>query len=1080
MGIWGIMLLSIVAGAQDYPDHYDSALILMKSDSLAAAGEARQALLGYQSILPIDPEYTRACFHAASMHTYLNETAEAIEFLRRINEIGGMKDNPDLLLLFSALLVMDSSYNEASGLLSQAMAITPDYPPIWYLTARISYAQKRITDAVSELQKAVTLHPDYLVAHAFLGRICLEEGYIVEGHLALIFAVALNPEAGESVQSLPWINVKLSQNYLNKSGRLPQIEGTDQFDEIETVLRNQLPLHPQYQLRCAIDDIHTRNIQALIDYAATHTSNRGFFETMYLPLLKEISVRGYTESFLYYLQQGFRDKLGNKLTSKDKLVKKFEADFVSKDMWSTVAKRTVERDGNLSDVIIFNEDSFPYLKGTVRDGQYEGHFLMTDKFGRKSADLFFKNDKLSGKQQYYFTDGTLKSMLTYVDGVLEGESAVWHPNGNIKERLIMSNGEQSGNSEHFYPLGGPVFGGNVKDKNNMDGPYVLYFPNGLIKEEGTRVADLWQGELRRYTKSGDLEELIQTKDGWFDGNYIMYYNGSTIRTVGQYKEGSHDGAWRSYSASGKVIAGSLFREGILRFDTLFTETGVVTTALAYDLKGELESIHYFDLYGKKIFEEEFSKSVLKRAVQYHANKPPSKFSIADGVLTIRDLDGNAVHSGMVKKGMRVGEWTTFYANGKIENVRNYQNGIIEGKVSEYSDNGLIRSEKFFSQGMRDGRGTYYQPQNKQVAIDYSIKDSGTGPYVTFHEDGSIKSETYLVDGLYQYPIKNYNKDGKLISIFDYTDDFLIRETRFSLSGDTIFQQDYTNLNGEIQGFSSSPDIIVKGNYKNGVLNGLRTLSLNGLTLDKSIFVNDVLHESRIGKYVNDQPRFRNEIYCGKPHGRQVYFHPDGKLNQEYSCAYGSSQGRSNYYYQNDALYRTGTFENGFLEGEVTYSDFHGSPVISLGFTQNMLVYYRPLDERGNLGDKIILDPRDSVRLHTVYPNKNPAFQATYVRSNIHGPLVIYSRDNQICLERNYWHGLIDGHHKEYFPSGKLYVDQTFAMGDQEGSTRYYNEQGQLMLKLEYVEDELHGSFELYSEDKLLETFHYDQGIPGAH
>ena len=87
----------------------------------------------------------------------------------------------------------------------------------------------------------------------------------------------------------------------------------DNFEELETILRNQLPLRKAYKLKTEIDDVIMRQMQAVMEYSLEHKMDNGFFETTYLPWIKDVVAKKQFEGFSYYMLLGLEEKLGKEI-----------------------------------------------------------------------------------------------------------------------------------------------------------------------------------------------------------------------------------------------------------------------------------------------------------------------------------------------------------------------------------------------------------------------------------------------------------------------------------------------------------------------------------------------------------------------------------------------------------------------------------------------------------------------------------------------------------------------------------------------------------------------------------------------
>lgn len=85
----------------------------------------------------------------------------------------------------------------------------------------------------------------------------------------------------------------------------------------------------------------------------------GFFETTYIPFLKDIVQKKQFEGFSYYILLGMEEKIGKKLTSQKKTITSFYDNYLLKDFWANYGKRKLEHFGKEEEVIITYKNNIP-------------------------------------------------------------------------------------------------------------------------------------------------------------------------------------------------------------------------------------------------------------------------------------------------------------------------------------------------------------------------------------------------------------------------------------------------------------------------------------------------------------------------------------------------------------------------------------------------------------------------------------------------------------------------------------------------------------------------------------------------
>ncbi|MEZ5031838.1 MAG: tetratricopeptide repeat protein [Saprospiraceae bacterium] len=1070
-----LLLVGALKGQDNLPVVYNSSEILEKARLAIEDGHLEDALLAYQQILPQDPAYLQAQLDRSQVLNELGRSAEAIHDLHLLYEDQLIKDEPDHLIYLASLYIDDSLYAEAAEVLDKVVALTPNHPYLYFILAQLSYRQHDTKAAFSHLMHSLELHPNHLQAHSFLGRLCLEEGYIIEGYLALLTAIALNPESEISVENVRKLNVRLSNHYLTKTGTLMKTAGTDQFDEIEAVLRNQLPLSAKYQLNCDVDEPVTRNIQALLEYSAMHSLKGGFFERTYMPFLQAIQQGRQGEVFLYYLLGGFKEDIGKKLKAHAKEVLTFDQSFIQKHAWDYLGRRTVMMDGQSTQVSVLYEDGFPFLKGPVNKGVKNGHFWLMNRKGQLTGDLQIREDELDGIQHYYHTNGIRIKEAQWAMGVQSGPVTEFHPNGNVSEVYEVASDQRVGKHAGYYPMGGKAVELTYGPTGEIEGKYVQYFPDGSVKETGQYRNGEAEGVFAIYNEHGDQIERHVLYKGFRHGPDTMYWDGQTIRQVSEYRDGKYDGYGVDWKYQGRKERAWTAKDGILIQDSTFSSNGMPDIVMGFSSKGDLESIQYFDGKGRKYFEEILSKGKLTKGIQYHLMGDPVVSAISNTTIRALDLEGRVVlMQGEVQKGAREGKWEFYHANGEKETTTTFEKGIVHGAQEFFHDNGNLYLSLMKQNGKIHGQRRFIS-FGKTRRIDYFLEDEINGPVLSFGWDGGVSYESWQEGSVYVTPVKLRYPDGKLKIQTDFIGEQPWRFVELSPGGDTLVRFDYTGVQGEVNIPSAHSRLSVFSTMVNGVMHG--SYRIGGISdwVYKATYVNGVLDGMEEVRYPHGTMQRIKHYYNGIEHGRRVTHHPNGALQVESTFVMGEEEGQRNYYYQNGAVMRSIELVGDTYNGEEVWYAFDGHPVVSLGFIDGQLYEYRTLDANGDLGNRIAVHPADSLEIRSYWPNGQLAADLQMIKSNHHGPLRIFNSSGLTCIEREYFNGWMTGRNKEFYDNGQIFLDLPYQTNDRSGEANYYFTSGELMYRIHYDEDELHGPFTVYQNGKAVNEFNFEYG-----
>lgn len=177
---------------------------------------------------------------------------------------------------------------------------------------------------------------------------------------------------------------------------------------------------------------------------------------------------------------------------------------------------------------------------------------------------------------------------------------------------------------------------------------------------------------------------------------------------------------------------------------------------------------------------------------------------------------------------------------------------------------------------------------------------------------------------------------------------------------------------------------------------------------------------------------------GRKHGLYEKWFLDGKLHKKYNYFTGLRHGTSKKWHFNGELYKKSIYTNGKKNG--LYQRWH---------TNGQLNY-----------------------------------ECHYIAGKLHGRCkVFYSSvinnegDTQLCEEKYYSHGKLEGLHKIWYPEGSLQVKCCYSNGKLNGLLEEWHNNGQIFVRCFFSNGEHHGAYDCFDyEGKLVEHFNYIKGL----
>lgn len=155
------------------------------------------------------------------------------------------------------------------------------------------------------------------------------------------------------------------------------------------------------------------------------------------------------------------------------------------------------------------------------------------------------NNKKQGKWIYFFKDSPSKIEKTGVfeDNRKTGVWTTYYSNGNLKSEITYEN-------------------------NRPDGHAKIYYENGKLSEEGIWRGTKWVGEYNFYHENGNKAyEWNFAENGKRSGEQKYFYEDGKLRIQGDWIDGKENGVITEYYEDGNVKSEKYFASGKINTNT---------------------------------------------------------------------------------------------------------------------------------------------------------------------------------------------------------------------------------------------------------------------------------------------------------------------------------------------------------------------------------------------------------------------------------------------------------------------------------------------------------------------------------
>ncbi len=183
---------------------------------------------------------------------------------------------------------------------------------------------------------------------------------------------------------------------------------------------------------------------------------------------------------------------------------------------------------------------------------------------------------------------------------------------------------------------------------------------------------------------------------------------------------------------------------------------------------------------------------------------------------------------------------------------------------DYWDNGNLKSELRYEDGMLNGCSVWYMPNGKpQLEVTYR-NDTMNGLLRRWHENGNLMEESWYKDGVQDSVYREYSLKGILICEGYYVDGMLNGAFHRWYENGQVFQEgQFTDdmMDGSWMLFYSDGNLAAKADFDKGT--GTQ------ISYEQSGYKCLVTH------YVDNER-----------HGKEVYYNPDGRITRVAIYEYG--------------------------------------------------------------------------------------------------------------------------------------------------------------------------------------------------
>jgi antitoxin component YwqK of YwqJK toxin-antitoxin module len=472
--------------------------------------------------------------------------------------------------------------------------------------------------------------------------------------------------------------------------------------------------------------------------------------------------------------------------------------------------------------------------------------------------------------------------------------------------------------------------------------------------------------------------------------------------------------------------------------------------------------------------------------------------LKDGYQIFKYPNGAISSEGLIKNGKPEGFWKSYYVTGVKKSEGRRTSYLLDSIWVFYDQTGDTTEKINYLYGKKNG---WYYKYKKDPSFGLYVwskelfaADSKEGTGYIYFPEGKIKQTFAYNSGKKEGLSKEYDEDGKIITLLEYNNDFLVSRERINRTDKNGLKQgDWKEFypNGGIKSERTYKDDLMHGYYKEYDIRGKLVLTMlydNGAIVKSKVEdepdIEIVNKHDQDGKLIYSGP-YRNKIpvgvhrefgkdgkitnafiyndnglllsegivdEAGKYNGKWKDLFASGKVQAEGQYSDSRRSGQWKFYDTTEKVEQTGSYNNGRPDGLWNWYYGNGSLLKEEEYFQGQRdgasTEYSPTGDiiaQGQYSDGEKNGPWK-------YKTGDISEEGKYITGLRDGIWKFYYSNGKLKFKGNYVQGNPDGQQIFYYDTGKIKEEQYYQMGIREKTWKKYTEDGVLFMVISYKDD----------------------------
>jgi uncharacterized protein len=476
----------------------------------------------------------------------------------------------------------------------------------------------------------------------------------------------------------------------------------------------------------------------------------------------------------------------------------------------------------------------------------------------------------------------------------------------------------------------------------------------------------------------------------------------------------------------------------------------------------------------------------------------SNENLSDGYKIFKYPNGSISSEGLIRNGKPDGFWKTYYVTGVKRSEGKRTNFMLDSIWVFYDQTGDTIEKINYLFGKKNGYYFRYKKEPAEGLFIWSKElfagDIKEGTAYIYFQDGKVNQTINYRDGKKEGLSKEYDKNGNIITLLEYNNDFLVSREKINRTDNKGLKQ------GEWREFYVSGGIKVEKTFKDDQLHGYyKEYDLKGNLVLTMLYENGSIVKSKVedqpdiqvvnrydqsGKLIYNGP-YRNQVpvgvhreyggdgkvinskiyndngllmsegivdQAGNKSGKWKDFYPSGKIQAEGQYTDNRRTGLWWFYNEEAKGEQTGFFNNGRADGMWKWYYPNGSLLREEEYYQGQRD--GSYTEYSRSGEVIAQGQYSDGEQNGEwkYKSGNNIEEGKYITGLRDGVWKAYYPDGTLKFRGNFVQGNADGSHFFYNENGTLKEERYYQMGTREKTWKKYDENGTLLLSITYKND----------------------------